>query len=119
METLLKLCYGNHPKSKELKKLGKKCLLLLARRGEMEVVELCKELGIKTERWKGYEKPSKKFYNVVNPLKEIQIISSVKRREGKKFKTIYYFTPEKFEGYMKAFVRTTLEYLSKKRKHKI
>ncbi len=118
METLLKYCYGNHPKSRKIRELGRKCLLLLAERGEMELLELVKALGIKTERWKGYEKPVKTFYHVVNPLKEIQIIDSVKRREGKKFKTIYYFTPEKFEANMRAFVKNTLEFFKEIREKK-
>ncbi|NOZ81917.1 MAG: hypothetical protein GXO63_02085 [Candidatus Micrarchaeota archaeon] len=114
METLLKYCYGNHPKSKKIKELGRKCILLLSQKGEMELLELAKALGIKTERWKGYEKPVKTFYHVVNPLKEIQIIDSVKRKEGRRFKTIYYYTPDKFEANMRAFVRNTLEFLREK-----
>ncbi len=116
METLLKYCYGNHPKSGKIKRLGRKCLEILATRGEIELLELVRELGIKTEKWRGYEKPAKTFYHVVNPLKEIQIIDSVKRKEGRKFRTIYYYTPEKFEANMKAFVRGTLEFLNSLKK---
>ncbi len=115
MDTLLKYCYGNHPKSARLKELGKKALFTLASRREIEHLELAKELGVRLETWKGYQKPVKTFYSVVNPLKNIQLIESFKRKEGKRFRTIYVFTPEKFEANMKNFVKMTLEFLNEKK----
>lgn len=115
METLLKYCYGNHPKSKNIKELGKKALLILASKGQIEHIELAKQIGVKFENWKGYEKPVKTFYSVVNPLKQVQIIESFKRKEGKGFKTIYCYTPDKFEANMKSFARMTLESLLAKK----
>ncbi len=115
MDTLLKYCYGNHPKSARLKELGRKALTLLSQAGQMEHLELAKELGVRFEEWKGYKKPVKTFYSVVNPLKEIQLVESFKRKEGRGFKTIYCFTPEKFEANMKNFSRMTLEFLGKKK----
>lgn len=115
MDTLLKYCYGNHPKSARLKELGRKALLLLASKQQLEHLELAKALGVKFESWKGYKKPVKTFYSVVNPLKEIQLIESFKRKEGNHFKTIYVFTPEKFEANMKSFARMTLENLNAKK----
>lgn len=86
--------------------------MILASKGQIEHIELAKELGVKFEEWKGYKKPVKTFYSVVNPLKQIQIMESFKRKEGKGFKTIYCFTPDKFEANMKNFARMTLEFLS-------
>ncbi len=107
----MKYLYGNHPKSKKIKELGRKTLGILVKNGQIEHLELAKQIGVKFEKWKGYEKPVKTFYSVVNPLKEMQLIESIKRKEGKKFKTIYVYTPDKFAANMKNFVKMTIEFL--------
>ncbi|MBU3956431.1 hypothetical protein KJ633_08210 [bacterium] len=115
METLLKYLYGNHPKSKKLKELGMKSLDILVKKGQIEHLELAKQIGVKFESWKGYEKPVKTFYSVVNPLKEMQLVESFKRKNGKGFKTIYVYTPDKFAANMKNFVKMTCEFLESRK----
>lgn len=112
METLLKYLYGNHPKSKRIKELGSKTLGIMVKKGEIEHIKLAEEIGVKFEEWKGYKKPVKTFYSVVNPLKEIQLIESIKRKEGNKFRTVYIYTPERFKANMKNFAKMCLEFLN-------
>lgn len=115
METLLKYLYGNHPKSRKLKEFGIKALDILVKKGQVEHLELAKEIGIKLEIWKGYEKPVKTFYSVVNPLKEMQLVESFKKKEGKGFRTIYVYTPDKFAANMKNFAKMAQEFLESRR----
>ncbi len=116
METLLKYLYGNHPKSRKLKELGLKALDILVKKGQVEHLYLAKQIGVKFETWKGYEKPVKTFYSVVNPLKEMQLVESFKRKEGKGFKTIYVYTPEKFAANMKNFAKMAQEFLESRKR---
>lgn len=116
METLLKYLYGNHPKSGKLKELGLKALDILVKKGQVEHLELAKQIGVKFESWKGYEKPVKTFYSVVNPLKEMQLVESFKRKEGKGFKTVYIYTPDKFAANMKNFAKMAQEFLESRKR---
>ena len=70
-------------------------------KGSMEYQELAQALGIEFNQ---YKKPKRTFYFVINPLKKIQLIQDKRiftDKSKKKYKTVYFFNPDTFYGYMK------------------
>ena len=101
MDELLRWLYGRSARNAHIREMAKKAILILKKEGSMEYLELCKVLGIEFNQ---YKKPKRTFYFVINPLKKIQLIQDKRvfvDKSKKKYKTVYFFNPDAFYGYMK------------------
>ena len=101
MDELLRWVYGKSARNAHIREMAKKAILILKKEGSMEYQELAKELGIEFNQ---YKKPKRTFYFVINPLKKIQLIQDrriFEDKDKKKYKTVYFFNPDAFYGYMK------------------
>ena len=81
--------------------MAEKAIKLLKEKGSMEYQELATALGIEFNQ---YKKPKRTFYFVINPLKKIQLVQDRRvftDENKKKYKTVYFFNPDMFYGYMK------------------
>jgi len=99
-ERLLRLAYGNHPKSAALKPEATRVLKAL-RDGAKTIEELAGVLGVNLETPGG----RKHFYVVMRPLREAGMIST--RRAGGK--TLYYLSYDGFSQYLRE-IRKEAEY---------
>jgi len=101
MKELMTWLYGKSARNSHIREMAKKAILILKREGSMEYKELANALGIEFNQ---YKKPKRTFYFVINPLKKIQLIQDKRiftDKEKKKYKTVYFFNPDAFYGYMK------------------
>ena len=101
MRELLLWLYGKSARNAHIREMAEKAILLLKKEGSMEYQELAQALGIAFNK---YQKPKRTFYFVINPLKKIQLIQDKRIFEDKtkkKYKTVYFFNPDAFYGYMK------------------
>ena len=101
MDEMLRWIYGKSARNAHIREMAKKAILLLKEKGSMEYRELAKALGIDFNK---YQKPKRTFYFVINPLKKIQLIQDKRiftDKTRKKYKTVYFFNPDTFYGYMK------------------
>jgi predicted transcriptional regulator len=101
MDELLVWLYGKSARNAHIREMAKKAILILKKEGSMEYQELAKALGISFNK---YQKPKRTFYFVINPLKKIQLIQDKRvftDKTKKKYKTVYFFNPDAFYGYMK------------------
>ena len=101
MDELLVWLYGKSARNAHIREMAKKAILILRKEGSMEYQELAKALGISFNK---YQKPKRTFYFVINPLKKIQLIQDKRvfvDKTKKKYKTVYFFNPDAFYGYMK------------------
>ena len=99
-ERLLRLAYGNHPKSAALKPEATRILRAL-REGPKTIEELTRALGISLETPGG----RKHFYVLMRPLRESGMVST-RKSEGK---TIYYLSYDGFSQYLRE-IRREAEY---------
>ena len=101
MDELLRWLYGKSAKNAHIREMAKKTLNILKSQQSIEHQELCKLLEIGFD---SYQKPKRTFYFVVNPLKKVSLINDKRMyidSEKKKYNTVYFLTPEMFQGYMK------------------
>jgi len=101
MKELLTWLYGKSARNAHIREMAEKTILLLKEKGSMEYQELARSLGIGFNK---YKKPKRTFYFVINPLKKIQLIQDKRvftDKTKKKYKTVYFFNPDKSYGYMK------------------
>ena len=101
MDELLRWVYGKSARNAHIREMAKKAIEILKKEGSMEYQELAQALGIAFNK---YHKPKRTFYFVINPLKKIQLIQDKRIFEDKtkkKYKTVYFFNPDAFYGYMK------------------
>jgi hypothetical protein len=101
MKELLTWLYGKSARNAHIREMAKKAILILKKEGSMEYQELARALGISFNK---YQKPKRTFYFVINPLKKIQLIQDKRvfiDKTKKKYKTVYFFNPDAFYGYMK------------------
>jgi hypothetical protein len=101
MKELLLWLYGKSARNAHIRDMAEKTIVLLKEKGSMEYQELAAALGIEFNQ---YKKPKRTFYFVINPLKKIQLIQDRRifsDKSRKKYKTVYFFNPDAFYGYMK------------------
>jgi predicted transcriptional regulator len=101
MKELLLWLYGKSARNAHIRDMAEKTIVLLKEKGSMEYQELAQALGIEFNQ---YKKPKRTFYFVINPLKKIQLIQDKRifaDKSRKKYKTVYFFNPDAFYGYMK------------------
>jgi len=101
MKELLLWLYGRSARNAHIRDMAEKTIVLLKEKGSMEYQELAQALGIEFNQ---YKKPKRTFYFVINPLKKIQLIQDKRifsDKSKKKYKTVYFFNPDAFYGYMK------------------
>jgi len=101
MKELLLWLYGKSARNAHIRDMAEKTITLLKEKGSMEYQELANTLGIEFNQ---YKKPKRTFYFVINPLKKIQLIQDKRvftDKSRKKYKTVYFFNPDAFYGYMK------------------
>ncbi|MBN2203360.1 MAG: hypothetical protein JW700_04215 [Candidatus Aenigmarchaeota archaeon] len=101
MKELLLWLYGKSARNAHIRDMAERAIKILKKEGSMEYQELAKALGIELNK---YQKPKRTFYFVINPLKKIQLIQDrriFEDKEKKKYKTVYFFNPDAFYGYMK------------------
>jgi len=101
MKELLTWLYGKSARNSHIREMAKNAILILKEQGSMEYKELAEALGIEFNQ---YKKPKRTFYFVINPLKKIQLIQDKRvftDKSKKKYKTVYFFNPDAFYGYMK------------------
>ncbi len=101
MKELLLWLYGKSARNAHIRDMAEKTIVLLKEKGSMEYQELAQALGIEFNQ---YKKPKRTFYFVINPLKKIQLIQDKRiftDKSKKKYKTVYFFNPDAFYGYMK------------------
>jgi hypothetical protein len=101
MKELLLWLYGKSARNAHIREMAEKTIVLLKEKGSMEYQELAQALGIEFNQ---YKKPKRTFYFVINPLKKIQLIQDKRiftDKSKKKYKTVYFFNPDAFYGYMK------------------
>ena len=101
MKELLLWLYGKSARNSHIREMAEKAILLLKEKGSMEYKELAEALGIEFNQ---YKKPKRTFYFVINPLKKIQLVQDKRiftDNSRKKYKTVYFFNPDAFYGYMK------------------
>jgi hypothetical protein len=101
MKELLLWLYGRSARNAHIRSMAEKAIVLLKEKGSMEYQELAQALGIEFNQ---YKKPKRTFYFVINPLKKIQLIQDKRiftDKSKKKYKTVYFFNPDAFYGYMK------------------
>jgi len=99
-ERLLRLAYGNHPKSSRLKPEAVKVLRVL-REGPKTMAELAGALGLNIESPGG----RKHFFTLIRPLRETGMIAA--RRLGGR--TVYQLSPDGFSQFWKE-VKKEAEY---------
>ncbi|MBI4015318.1 MAG: hypothetical protein HY362_01205 [Candidatus Aenigmarchaeota archaeon] len=100
MKEMLIWLYGKSARNAHIRLMAEKTINLLAKK-PMEYQELCSILGISLNQ---YQKPKRTFYFVVNPLKKVQLIKEKREyisQDTKKYKTIYFLSPDTFHGYMR------------------
>ena len=101
MKELLLWLYGKSARNAHIREMAEKAIKILKKEGSMEYQDLAKALGIEFNK---YQKPKRTFYFVINPLKKIQLVQDrriFEDKEKKKYKTVYFFNPDAFYGYMK------------------
>jgi hypothetical protein len=101
MKELLLWLYGKSARNAHIRDMAEKTIVLLKEKGSMEYQDLAQALGIEFNQ---YKKPKRTFYFVINPLKKIQLIQDKRiftDKSKKKYKTVYFFNPDAFYGYMK------------------
>jgi hypothetical protein len=101
MKELLIWLYGKSGRNAHIREMAQKTIDLLRKEESMEHQELCQALGIGLDK---YQKPKRTFYFVVNPLKRVDLIKEKRvylDEKKKKYKTVYYLSPDTFYGYMK------------------
>ncbi len=101
MNELLTWLYGKSARNAHIREMARKAILILKKEGSMEYQALARALEIQFTK---YKKPKRTFYFVINPLKKIQLIQDKRvftDKAKKKYKTVYFFNPDAFYGYMK------------------
>ena len=103
MKELLTWLYGKSSKNAHIRGMAEKAILLLREKGSLEYQELCALLEVGFDK---YKKPKRTFYFVVNPLKRVALIQEkrVFGEDGKRYRTMYFLSPDAFYGYMKKTV---------------
>lgn len=108
MEEMLVWLYGRSARNAHIRKMAEKAILLLKEK-PMEYTSLCKALGIDFDQ---YQKPKRTFYFVVNPLKRVKLIKEQRQivsQKPKRYKTVYFLDPGRFQGYMIRVVEEAAE----------
>ncbi len=100
MKELMTWLYGKSARNAHIREMALEAIEILKREQSLEYLKLCEMLGIGLDK---YQKPKRTFYFVVNPLKKINLIKEKRQYEKgrKKYKTVYFLTPDTFYGYMK------------------
>jgi DNA-binding transcriptional ArsR family regulator len=107
METVLKWLYGETARRRHIKDLARELIKLL-KKGSMTPDEIIRELKIGFKRDK---KPKRLFYKVVNPLKEIGLISL---RRTKDRKVYYELTIDAFKFNMRKIIENVDRFIKSK-----
>lgn len=105
-EYIYRLAYGTHPKSRKLWESGGKVLKLLSEKKNhiADRDEISKLIGcdmsdaVKKKDMNEWNNNKKKFYNVISPLMEIQLI--VSHSEAKTGKVYYRGSHDAFNAFM-------------------
>ena len=108
MEEMLTWLYGRSARNSHIRKMAEKAILILKEK-PMEYLALCRELGIDFDQ---YQKPKRTFYFVVNPLKSVKLITEQRQivsQKPKRYKTVYFLDPGRFQGYMMRVVEESAE----------